>query len=281
MLVLVVAAAGCTAQQKTSGVTKPSNAPTPVPVFTPVPTVPPGTPTPEAGANPLPTRPIGNPEAVKSKKPGTAVGPVITFLGITRADGKLVDFTGKEGGVPYYDSRTGSGFQLVVEAKPGIGNYEPGRRLTSSSPESPPDLEVQFSRDLGNGSTAVCDKQRPNIGGIPAIEPTSWKASQKVTDTLTDAACRFEIFIDSASSCTVNKRGDFSFITPDSMIQYCMVVAKAWEFPVGETTVTARVLDVEGNPGPVAQFRLHRLPPGTPIKRVAPTKTPTPVRRRP
>jgi len=279
VLVVVMGVAGCTAQQKVSGAAKESGMPTPVPVFTPVPTVAPGTPPPEE-AKPLPTRPVGNPEAAKAKKGGAAVGPVITFLGITRADGKSVDPISKDGNVPVYETRTGSGFQLVVEVKPGVANYEPGRRLTDE-PGGRPDLEIQFTRPLGDGSTAVCDKRRPKIGGIPGVDPVTWKDSKKLSDTLLDASCRFEIFIESAGSCTVNKRGDFSFVNPDSSVQFCMVVAKAWEFPVGETTVSARVLDVEGNPGPVSQFKMRRLPPGTPIQRVQPTKTPTPVRRRP
>ncbi len=280
VIALVMGMSGCTAEHGASRA-KVASEPTPVPVFTPVPTVVAGTPAPETPA-PLPTRPVGNPEEVsKAKKAGKLVGPVITLLGLSRADGKEVSPSGTEGGIPVYTTRVGSGFQLIVEVKVGSGGYEPGKRLTASEPMARPDLEMEFSRPLGDGSAAVCDKRRPQIGGVPAINPTNWKESQKISDTLLDASCRFETFIESSSSCTVNKRGDFSFVKPDSMVQYCMVVAKAWEFQEGDTTVSARVRDVEGNPGPVAQLIIRRLPPGTPVRRERPTKTPTPVRRRP
>jgi len=254
------------------------------PEYTPVPTVAPRTPTPP-GAKPLPTRPVKNPETEKLRQAGKVVGPVVTFAGITRADGIEVEpVSVDKDGVPTYRNYVGSGFQMVIEGKPGLSNLEVGRRLFTYDPKDPkarPDLEVEVTRDLGNGSPKVCDRRRPDIGGIPGINPPSFAETQKITDALNDFACRFETFIESESACVVTRYGDFSFINKESTIQFCMVVARAWNFQVGETLVSVRLRDIEGNPGPVAQFRLlrpERRP--TPVRK-APEKTPTPRRRRP
>ncbi len=59
-----------------------------------------------------------------------------------------------------------------------------------------------------------------------------------------------------------------------------MVVAKAWSFPEGETLVSVRLRDNEGNPGPVSRFILARKPNPTPPPRPKATPTPTVSRRR-
>ena len=232
---------------------------------TPMPTVPPSTPTPLAEAKPLPTRPVANPKAGEAAKKGEPIGPIITFLGAARADGSLGEPASVDkNGMPTYQSISGSGFIIVVEAKPGISGLEVGRRLFAYVPNDPsvrPDLEIESSRPMGNGSPEVCDRRRPNIGGVPAIHPMSFKETQKVSDALNDFACRFETFIESESSCTMNKNGDYSFAKPDTTTQFCMMVAHAYNFPEGDTIVSVRLLDSEGNPGPVAQLRVRRTAP--------------------
>jgi hypothetical protein len=240
---------------------------------TPVPTVPPGTP--EA----LPTRPIPHPNLKATK--GHPIGPVITLLGAAKADGTpLKPMSVDKQGVPTYLSYVGSGFILLVEAKPGPSNYEVGRSVFQYEPKDAskrPDLQIEVNRPLGDGSTTVCDRRMPNIGGVPAIRPPSFKDTQKISDTLNDLACRFEIFIDSASSCTVTPQGGFSFVNSESTTQFCMIVARAWAFPVGTTEVTARLRDVNGNPGPVKRMKIYRpkeLPRPKPVR--TPFKKPTP-----
>jgi len=254
----------------------------PTPVV--VPTVPPGTPVPEGGV-PLPTRPVKNPAAEAEKRAGKAVGPVVTFAGIARADGQHTEPIGKTAeGYPIFRNAVGSGFIVVVEGKPGISNVEVGRSIMRVDPKDPkarPDLEIQVDRQLGDGSAAVCDARRPTIGGVPAINPPSFADTPQVAATLNDLACRFETFIESNASCTVDKSGDFAFIDPkQSKVQFCMVVARAWNFQDGNTLVSVRLRDVEGNPGPVAHFVLERKPNPTPARSL-PTATPTTPRRRP
>lgn len=232
-----------------------------------VPTVPPATATPPPEAAPLPTRSVGKKD-VQAKK-GEAIGPVVTFFGAARADGTKAEPTSVDkDGTATYATAAGSGFIIVVEAKPGKSNAEVARRVFAYVPTDPhtrPDLEIESNRDLGNGSPAVCDKQRPNIGGIPGIRPTSFAETQKVSDAINDFACRFETFIESESSCTMNANGDYSFVNKDTKMQFCMLVAHSYSFADGDTVLSVRVRDVDGHPGPVAHMRIRHIaaPPKT------------------
>lgn len=260
---------------------------------TPMPTVAPASATPTEAATepvqetvtPLPTRPIEDVKAGEvARQAGKEIGPVITYIGAARADGVVMEPKGKKNGLPVFENYAGSGFILVVEAKPGLGNAEVGRRIFAYREEDPaarPDLEVQFNRDLGDGSRAVCDRRRPNIGGVPAVNPPSFADTPEVAAAVNDFGCRFEIFTESESACLVAKHGDFSFVNPETTTQFCAQIARAWNFPVGDTLVSARLRDVNGNPGPVAKFWLRR--PERMPKSNLPEKTPvpTPPRRRP
>ena len=231
---------------------------------TPVPTVPPSTPTPVSTAPPPLTTTSTAGKAVKARK-GEPIGPIVTYFGAARADGTTVEPKSVDGkGIPTYASGVGSGFILVVEAKPGPSGLEPARRVSAYVPGDPkarPDLEIETTRDLGDGSQAVCDKSRPNIGGIPGINPPSFAETQKVSDAINDLACRFETFVESDASCTQGQSGEYSFVSKESTAQFCMIVARAWAFPVGETFLSVRVRDSDGNPGPVKRMRILRPPP--------------------
>ena len=237
---------------------------------TPVPTVPPSTPAPAATPVPIPTRPIGTDIKATKDRP---IGPAVTFLGAARADGTTVEPVRVDKGIPVYRSAVGSGFMLVVEVKPGLGGREPGRSVFTHDPNNPkirPDLEIQTTRDIGDGSRAVCDKRRPTIGGVPGINPPNFAETQTVSDALNDLSCRFETFIESQMSCTMDRNGDYSFVKPDTTLQFCMIVARAWGFPVGRTLVSARVRDTDGNPGPVKQVWIEN--PGPDAKPAVPKK---------
>jgi hypothetical protein len=234
---------------------------------TPVPTVPPSTPSPVPAASALATPPERPP--VKARK-GEPIGPIVTFFGAVRADGTSVEPKSvDEKGIPTYASAVGSGFMLVVEAKPGASGLQPARRVFAyvpGDPKSRPDLEIEADRDMGDGSPAVCDRTRPNIGGIPGIKPPSFAETQRVSDAINDLACRFETFVESEASCTQTKSGEYSFIAKDSTTQFCMIVAHAWAFPPGVTLLSVRVRDAEVNPGPVKQMRISRPVTAQPVQ---------------
>lgn len=255
----VLALSGCAAKQKgrrTSGASPES-----VREATAMPTVPPVKVTPSPEAQPLPTRPE---RTGKKPRKGEALGPIITYFGAARADGVKVEPQSVDNnGIPTYVTGAGSGFMLVIEGKPGASGLEVARRVSAYVPNDPtvrPDLEIEANRDLGNGSPEVCDRRRPNIGGIPGINPVSWAETQKVSNAINDFSCRFETFIESDSSCTLGPNGDYAFLSKDTTTQFCMIVARAYGFPVGDTLVSVRLRDTEGSPGPVKQIRIRRPP---------------------
>jgi hypothetical protein len=285
-LALVCAAGGCSAKRSAPEAPRPAGpvaaaAATPVAVRT----VPPQA-TASSGGAPLPTRPVKNPKAEAEKRAGKTIGPIVTFAGAARADGQVTEPIGKSPeGYPIFQNAVGSGFMIVVEGKPGLSNLEVGRAIfkyDANDPSLRPDLEIEVDHPLGDGSPEVCDARRPKIGGIPAINPPSFAENKQVSAALNDLSCRFETFIESTASCTVQKNGDFSFVNPkESKVQFCMVVARAWNFPPGDTLVSVRLRDVEGNPGPVTHFIVRRKENPAPPPRAVPTPTPTVPRRRP
>ena len=282
---LLLSVNGCSTQESSSAQPAPVAVAQPtqrvVGVYTPTPLA--G----EPGAAPtLAVRPVADEQAAAAaKRGGKEVGPVVTFAGIARADGSSVTSQGKTGeGVPIYNHPVGSGFMIVVEGKPGINKIENGRsifRYNADDPTQRPDLEIEVTRALGDGSLEVCDARRPKIGGVPGINPPSFADTPKVSAALNDLSCRFETFIESNASCTVNKYGDFEFLSKESKVQFCMVVARSWQFPEGDTLVSVRLRDTDGNPGPVSRFVLRYKPNPTPEKKATPMPTPTVSRRRP
>lgn len=132
-----------------------------------------------------------------------------------------------------------------------------------------PDLQIQNSRDMGNGSVAVCDTGPPSQGGggVPGIWPVNFDSGNAfVTAALQDFACRFDPSVSATSPCTMLDPGrEPSLVVATSTAQFCDFVAATAAFPPGENVLTVRLRDVLGNPGPTAQI----------VIRVA---TPTPTR---
>jgi len=254
-------------------------------------TVPPPTPLPldEQGkpiAPPtLPVRGVRNEATDRALKENKLVGPEVTFAGIARADGKPIERDSvTRSGIPVYTNFVGSGFMMVIEARTGFSQLEVGRSIFRYEPDDPtarPDLEVQVDRPLGDGSKEVCDALPPKFGGIPAIKPANFAETPEISAAINDLTCRFEVFGESEYSCTVNNAGEFHFLNDKSEVQFCMVVARKWNFPDGDTTVSVRLRDREGNPGPVSKFILRKTERPTPTPRTPIPNTPTPVRRRP
>jgi len=173
-------------------------------------------------------------------------------------------------GIPVFNRVSGSGFSIVVEGKPGPNGKAVGTSAYESGLTSFPDLEVEVSRPLGDGSLAVCDvpgtpapTPQP-AGGVPAIDPPSFQPTQANIDTVNDLACRF---IDgggapfgrgpSESCVKVEPTEDYVFANSTSTIQFCGFMTGVTDFPAGDTTVTVRLRDVDGNPGPTAQLVIH------------------------
>lgn len=183
-----------------------------------------------------------------------ARGPEITFFGLTRADDILLQPVGTENEIPVYEPAFGFAFSIVVEAKPGPSRARVGN---STFAVDAPDLQIQVTRPLGDGSSLVCDDAPPTLGGVPAINPPNFSSDPAIADRLNDLACRF---IDGSgekvgrqcgdnTACVLGDDGIFGCVTGDATIQFCGFVGQALIFPTGDTLVTVRVRDVQGNLG--------------------------------
>lgn len=212
------------------------------------------------------------------------VGPVISYLGIASADDRPIASIGTDAaGRPIYERLFGSGLSIIVEGRrgadaalPGNTAYDPGGDL--------PDLQLLVSRQLGDGSVAVCDVDLEGIsGGVPATDPPVFSGAS--VDAINDLGCRVNDGTGAAlgrppeQACTRFETGEFDFVDETSVIQFCLPVALAWTFPQGDTIVTARLRSVRGNLGEPMQMvvRVEREgPPLTPLPSATPTRTPVP-----
>jgi hypothetical protein len=141
-------------------------------------------------------------------------------------------------------------------------------------PNGAPDLQIEVSQPLGNGSATVCDNGQgtpPVFGGVPATNPPDFSDDPGVADRLNDLACRF---VDGTNqmvgrtcsqftACILGRDGQFGCENPDSKEQFCGPMGQVLAFPPGDTLVTARVRDTGGNLGPAAQLIVH-VPPSNP-----------------
>jgi len=203
--------------------------------------------------------------ATPTSTPDGPVGPEISFLGLATAGDVVIDPSGEiVDGAPVYVRPFGSGFQIIVEARPGLNGF-PVALASQDQEGGLPDLQIQVTRSLGNGSSAVCDNQLPEIGGVPAIDPPLF--SEGVADQLNDLGCRFVDGVGlpagrrcTASPCLLTPSGQFGCASPFSTIQFCGLMSKNLRFPQGETVVSARALDLAGNPGPVSRMIVRVVP---------------------
>lgn len=153
----------------------------------------------------------------------------------------------------------------MLEAKPGSAGFTVGTSLPVSGSPSRPDLQMETTENLGNGSATVCDGQPASEGGggIPGINPPNFGPGQDITNALQDFACRMTAFQPS-SPCTLNRFGNFGVLTPGGLTgtsrQFCHIIRSIEEFPVADTILTAQSRDTGGFIGPTRQIVVRRLP---------------------
>jgi hypothetical protein len=246
---LLVGLAGCGGTAATEPAVSATATLTPLP---PTQTV-----TPLPALTPLPT---GAPTAT----PTAGTGPNIGFLGVLRADNTVIEPAGIDpAGRPVFTRVSGSGFVLVIDAKPGTDRTRLGIstfNYDATDPTVRPDLQIEVNRNLGNGSAAVCDNSSGHFGGVPGIDPISFDLTQMISDAMNDLGCRFD---DGAgtpqgrqpdSACVLFPDGEFRFVDSTATIEFCATVTAALAFPPGDTVVTARVRDQTGTIGPERQI---------------------------
>lgn len=192
-----------------------------------------------------------------------SVGPSITYFGLARADGLLVaaDDAAADG-TPIFRRPLGAGFTIVLEGRPGSNGRPVGMSTYRSDLSDLPDLQIVASRALGDGSAAVCDARPPQAGGVPGVDPPRFDDPAVVNDL----ACRFRDGVDQPSgrtagdACVQFDNGSFGFVAPDSTVQFCALVDRAWTFPDGDTLLTARLRDTSGNVGAPAKMIVRIAP---------------------
>jgi hypothetical protein len=186
-----------------------------------------------------------------------ASGPSITFFGVANADDSLQDAAGETAqGIPIFRRLFGLGFKLVVEAD----GFFVGNPPDTYAPGGTPALQIQTTRALGNGSTAVCDGGTPTFGGVPGIDPPQLESPNGIADALNDFGCRFvngegdAVGRLCADACVRFDDGDFHCVDGDTDYQFCGPIDRPMEFPGGDTLVSVRVRDVRGVLGSAAQI---------------------------
>lgn len=205
--------------------------------------------TPTVPATATPTVP---PATTETPTATPLIGPVVTGFGVADASGTVTDALGRDGeSRPIFRVGEADGFILFVEGRPGVSRLPIGtsRFHQDGGVAVQPDVQIVSSNDLGNATAAVCDGAFPVAGGVPAIVPARFDAEPGVTAALNDFACRFKVFSETDFACTQNARGNFVFAAAGSVVQFCTLVNAALTFPTGDTVLTARLRDTDGNAG--------------------------------
>jgi hypothetical protein len=189
---------------------------------------------------------------------------VITYFGISRADGFALDSsTADDGRRPLFVRAQGQGMILVLEAKPGSSKRQVGDSAFDEA--GFPDLQLLVSQALGDGRPAVCDlTPRDDIGGVPGVPSLSFDDIPAVINAANDLGCRVDDGLghplgrrSSGDACTrsddANSFG-YGFVDQTSAIQFCLPIAKAWRFQAQDTIIAARMRDSAGNIGAIREI---------------------------
>lgn len=190
-------------------------------------------------------------------------GPVVSFFGIANANGTLSTPIGTKNGIPVFARPLGFGFIIVVEGARGADKTSLGQssfEYEEGNPDARPDLQILTDRSLGDGSGAVCDNSPPDFGGVPAVSPPSFAVTQGISNAMNDLGCRF---VDGSGNtaarlangaCVLFGNGEYHFVDPQSLIEYCATVSQPLRFPKGDTLLSVRLRDVKGQVGGIAQI---------------------------
>ena len=102
--------------------------------------------------------------------------------------------------------------------------------------------ELEVIEAMKAGDTILVDGRTPDwyVGGtIPgAINIPYTQAIERLAEL----------------GCEPDFDGEFDCVAPDTTVQFCGFISQVLAFSVGDTLVTARVADVQGNLGPARQL---------------------------
>jgi len=186
------------------------------------------------------------------------VGPIVSAFGIADPTGTFNPPAGTDGqGRAIFQRPMGADFIIFIEGRPGVSRLPISTNVFGShagTPMGQPDLQIETSSNLGDGSSVVCDNSFPTAGGVPAITPADFSPTQTISDALNDFGCRFKVFSSTDFACTQDSAANFVFANSSSTAQFCVLVSEALTFPAGDTVLTARIRDTAGNAGPPSEI---------------------------
>ncbi len=207
----------------------------------------------------------GSPTPTATPRP-----PEITYFGVARADDLPLEPASTDAsGRPVFVRIQGQGLTLVLEARRGTRPLEETAYDPSGGPRG---VEFLVARPLGDGSAAVCDAIPPMAGGVPGIDPPVFSDQPEVVRAVDDLGCRVNdgtgapLARVGQNACTrMEPSSEYGFVEATSELQYCLPIARAWNFALGDTIVAARVRDVTGAVSAVREIvvRVQREQPFT------------------
>ena len=175
----------------------------------------------------------------------------------------------------------GGTFRIVIEAKPGTNHTPvPTANFTQCGTSSGvPRLQIESTRNMGNGNNPVCspDGSYNGNGRIPGINPPDFTPTSDIVNTLQSFAIWFT-YQSAGYACTAAPGGgSWAYVKSAATAQFCDQMSAPQAFPVGDSLLTAQLMDAGGNVGPTAQI-IVRVSTRTPTPSVTPTRpTATPT----
>jgi hypothetical protein len=143
-----------------------------------------------------------------------------------------------------------------------------------------PLVQIEGTRNMGNGTNPVCSPNGSyNVnGGIPGIDPPDFTPTTDIINALQSFAIWFTYQSPSYACTYALGGGSYSYVKSSATAQFCDRMSAPQAFPIGDTLLTAQLMDVGGNVGPTAQI-IVRVATRTPTPTVTPTQpTATPTR---
>ena len=162
---------------------------------------------------------------------------------------------------PFFDAQgrrvyqvNGGQLLIVVEGARGLSNAAVGQSTLPGLDW--PDIQIETTQQLGNGLQSTCANGDPS-GGVAGINPPNFtpeSAPGTRTAALNNFGCQFEYHSPNALCTWVGDPINARYVNPASTAQFCDQMSANAPFSWGDSIVTARLRDVNGNTGPTAQI---------------------------
>jgi hypothetical protein len=178
------------------------------------------------------------------------VGPRVTHVGLATSGGTVINSVGTLNGNPVFTRNTGNGFYLFVEGMRGPNGVSVGRMVQRGGTQMA-DLQIEVSNPVGNGSATYCDLA---VGGVQAVHPPNFDFTPFIANATNDFTCGFTSTVSQSAAVTFNSSSVRAFVKSESVVQFSYLIPLSRAFAAGDTTVTVRLLDTSGNPGPIKQI---------------------------